>query len=277
MKGSVKTAGIQMSPTAVRARNLKVAGSLIAAAAERGARVICLPQLFSTPWFPAVISKDNFRWAEPEDGETVSFLREAARRAGSVVIAPIFERDGGRFYNTAFVIDEGGAVLGRYRKVHVPQLPFWEEKAYFSPGDLGFPVFETSFGTVGVLLCWDVFFPEGFRILALKGVQMVFVPTASAYVHSRRKWERAAAASAQANGIYVFRVNRTGSEGEQEFYGASFCAGPGGDLVEGPAGASEGVVLADLDLHAISAVRNEWVFLKDRRPDQYGELTEVKR
>jgi N-carbamoylputrescine amidase len=270
----LKIAGVQMAATADREKNRTKAGMLIELAAAEEAKIISLPQLFDTRWFPRAIDNSNFSLAEKEDGQAVTMLRERAERHSVVVIVPIFEEDNGEYFNTAFVIGPDGGIIGKYRKMHVPQLPLWEEKAYFAPGNLGFPVFDTPFARIGVQLCWDIFFPEGFRILALKGAEVVFAPTASAFEHSQRKWERAICASAHANGLFVMRVNRVGREEKQTFYGRSFCARPDGEFVEKPSGSSEGVVLADIELGDVSAARNEWVFLKDRRPGQYKEIAE---
>lgn len=275
MTRKIKTAGVQLAPGPDRGKNLAKAGMLIEVAAEEGAKIIALPQLFSLPWFPATIDRKNMALAETGDGPTALFLRETARRLGVVLIGSVFEEDGGRYFNTAIVAGPDG-IIGKYRKVHVPQIPLWEERAYFSPGDLGFPVFETPFGRVGVLLCWDIFFPEGFRILALKGAEIVFSLTASAFEHSHKKWERAISAAAHANGFFVFRVNRVGKEERQEFYGKSFCCGPDGEMLDAPSGSSEGVVIAEAALEDVAAVRNEWVFLKDRRPGAYIEIAEAK-
>ncbi len=275
MPRKITVAGVQMAPDEDKGLNIDKAAKLARlAAVEKGAKIICLPQLFANRWFPATVDKKYFSLAEASDGETITAMRALAKELKTVLIAPIFERDGDKHYNTAFVIGQDGSVLGKYRKVHVPQIPLWEERAYFSPGDLGFPVIETPFARIGVLLCWDVFFPEAFRSLALSGAEVVFVPSASAFYHSRQKWERAVAAAAHANGFFVFRANRVGSEESQEFYGRSFCAGPDGESVVSPAGSFEGVVLAECDLGVIGAVRNEWVFLKDRRPETYKKLTE---
>lgn len=276
MEKKIKIAGIQLAPTAEREKNLSKACALIELACSEGARIVSLPQLFNTRWFPCSIDPENLSLAEKEDGPTVSFLREAALKNGAVLIAPVFEEDSGSRFNTAFVIGDKGEVLGKYRKMHVPQIPLWEERAYFKPGDLGFPVFKTPYAQIGIQLCWDVFFPEGFRILALKGAQVIFAPTASAFLHSQKKWERAVSAAAHANGVFIFRVNRVGKEARQEFYGRSFCVGPDGEFVQKPSGPSEGVVLADIDLGNLAAVRNEWVFLKDRRPGEYKEILEAK-
>lgn len=277
MTRKIKAAGVQMAPGADRERNLAKAGMLATVAAGEGAKIIAFPQLFSLPWFPASIDRKNMALAESaETGPTASFLRETAERLGAVLIGSIFEEDGGSYFNTAIVAGPSG-ITGKYRKVHVPQIPLWEERAYFAPGDLGFPVFDTPFGRIGVLLCWDIFFPEGFRILALKGAEMVFALTASAFDHSHGKWERAISAAAHANGFFVFRVNRVGREEKQEFYGKSFCCGPDGEMIDEPSGASEGVIIAEAGLQEVSAVRNEWVFLKDRRPGAYTEISEADK
>jgi len=267
-------AGIQFAPSSDRKETLRQAEHLIKLAAGKGARIACLPQLFSTPWFPARIDSANFSFAESGDGETVTFLREAALKEDIAIVAPVFEKDGSDCFSTAFIIGNDGNILGKYRKIHVPQIPFWEEKTYFKPGDLGFPVFKTPFATIGVLLCWDAFFPEGFRILALKGAEIVFIPTASAFHHSHLKWERAIAAAAHANGFFVFRVNRVGKEEKLEFYGKSFCVGPDGEWLVKPAGSSGGIVLGNMDISEINAARNVWVFLKNRRPDAYKKIAE---
>jgi len=272
MRKIVKTAGIQLAPGRDRERNLEKAGSLISIAAREGAAIAALPELFNTRWFPAAIDKTNLELAESSDGPTVTSLRELASKNHILLIAGVFEKDGEDRFNTAFVIGGDGSIIGKYRKVHVPQIPMWEEKAYFKPGDLGFPVFDTPFGKIGVQICWDVFYPEGFRILALKGAEIVFCPTASAFYHSHGKWELAIAASAHANGIFIFRVNRVGKEDRQEFYGRSFCVKPDGEFLTRPSGASEGIVLADIDLNEIASARGDWVFLKDRRPGEYKEI-----
>jgi len=275
MARKIKAAGVQLAPGPDREKNITKAAMLVEVAAGEGASVIALPQLFSLPWFPATIDRKKMALAETMEGPTATFLVETAKRLGVVLIGSMFEEDGGRYFNTALVAGPEG-LIGKYRKVHVPQIPLWEERAYFSPGDLGFPVFETPFGKLGVLLCWDIFFPEAFRVLALKGAEMVFCLTASAFEHSQAKWERAISAGAHANGFFVFRVNRVGREEKQEFYGKSFCCGPDGEMIDAPSGASEGVIIAEAALEEVAAVRNEWVFLKDRRPGAYSEISGTK-
>jgi len=272
MEKTLSIAGVQMASTAALEENLTKAASLIDIAADKGARIIALPQLFNRPWFPAAIREEDLGLAEEEDGRSITFLRGIAAKKGVVLIAPIFEKAGSDLFNTAFVLGPDGEITGRYRKMHVPAIPLWEERSYFKPGDLGFPVFKTPFGTIGVQLCWDIFFPEGFRILALKGAEVVFAPTASAFLHSRKKWERAISAAAHANGFFVFRVNRVGTDGELEFYGRSFCVRPDGEFIVPPSGSSEGIILAEVNLEDIAAARSSWVFMKDRRPTEYREI-----
>lgn len=274
MEKTLKISGVQLAPTPDTKENTRQAVELVGLAAGEGARIVCLPELFNTPWFPATIDPEYFRYAEPEDGPTITAMREAAAREGVVLVANIFEADGEDRFNTAFVIGSDGDIIGKYRKIHVPQIPLWEEKTYFRPGNLGFEVFDTPFAKIGVLICWDVFFPEGFRILALKGAEVIFCPTAAAFSHSHKKWDRAISAAAHANGVYIMRVNRVGKESRQEFYGRSLCIGPDGELVGKPSGSSVGIVLADIDLSEIARMRNEWVFLKDRRPGDYKEIAE---
>lgn len=275
MRDKLTIAGVQMSSRGSLGENLKKAGELIGIAADKGAKIIVLPQLFNLPWFPFEVNKEHFSLAEGDDGESITAMREAAAKNNVVIIASIFEKADEDYYNTAFVLGEKGSLTGKYRKVHVPQIPLWEERSYFKPGNLGFPVFKTPYATIGVQLCWDVFFPEGFRVLALKGAEVVFAPTASAFLHSRQKWERAIAAAAHANGIFIFRANRVGEEGEQDFYGRSFCVRPDGEFLAAPSGASEGIILSELELKDISTARSSWVFLKDRRPNEYREIVSI--
>ena len=170
------------------------------------------------------------------------------------------------------MFDADGTLLGRYRKNHIPQLPNYQERFYFQPGNLGFPVFATRYATVGVQISWDNFFPEGMRLLALAGAELVFAPTSASVVASHSKWERAIVASAVYNGLFVFRVNRVEGEDELSFYGKSFCADPNGDFVVEPSGGGEGVILAEIDTTWVKAVREAWPFLQNRRPESYRGL-----
>ena len=217
------------------------------------------------------MNKRYFSLAEKADGFTVGTMQKLAKTFGVVLICPIFEIEEGSFYNSAIVIDAGGEVLGSYRKIHVPQIPLWEERYYFSTGNHGFPVFETKFAPIGIQICWDNFFPEGARILALKGAKILFSPTAAAFA-SQRKWETVISSNAIANGIFVFRVNRVGSEEKQDFYGRSFCISPEGEYLDKPTGMKDSIALIEIDLKNIDKIRKEWPFFKDRRPDSYREI-----
>jgi len=268
----VKVAGIQLACSEDKERNVNKAIKFAQIAVERGANIICFQELFTTHWFPKEMGQQHFSLAEDVRGSSVAKMQGLAREAGVVLVCPIFEKENEKtFYNSAFIIDAGGEILGRYRKVHVPQIPLWEEKYYFSPGDLGFPVFKTKFAVIGIQICWDNFFPEGSRILALKGAQVIFSPTAAAFA-SHRRWETVIAASAMTNGVYIFRINRVGSEEKQDFYGMSFCVSPEGELLDKPMGMKEGIALVNVDPKKIDGVRQEWPFFRDRRPGMYKDM-----
>jgi len=268
----LKIAGIQMFGSKDKKKNLTKAKRLAEIAVEQDAKIICFQELFNTHWFPMDINPENFQLAEEIPGPTTEVMQEFAQKTETVMVLPFFEKDlKGFYYNAAVVVDADGKILGQYRKAHVPQLPLWEEKAYFHPGDLGFPVFATRYGQLGIQICWDNFFPEGSRILALKGAQIIFSPTAAA-LDTHEKWEKVICANAATNGVYILRVNRVGSEAKQKFYGKSFCASPEGELVDQPAGNQEGVVMAAIDLSEIERTRRVWTFLRDRRPGIYGEI-----
>jgi N-carbamoylputrescine amidase len=269
----IKLAGIQISCCEEKDRNLEKAIKLTQIAIEKGANLICFQELFTTHWFPREMNKRYFSLAEKMDGFTISSMKKLAEENGVVLICPIFEVDEDSFYNSAFVIDANGEILGSYRKIHVPQIPLWEERYYFSPGNHGFPVFKTKFAPIGIQICWDNFFPEGSRILALKGAKILFSPTAAAFA-SQRKWETVISSNAIANGVYIFRINRVGSEEKQDFYGRSFCISPEGELLDKPTGMKDSITLIEIDLKNIDKVRKEWPFLKDRRPEGYKEIAE---
>ena len=268
----IKVAGVQMFCSEEKERNVDKAVRLAQIAAEKGAQIICFQELFSTHWFPKEMDRKHFTLAENLKGPSLGRMREVARTHEIALVCPFFEEgEEGGFYNTAVVFDAGGEVLGRYRKIHVPQIPLWEEKYYFAPGNLGFPVFHTRFAAIGIQVCWDNFFPEGSRILALKGAQIIFSPTAAAFA-SQKRWETVISGNAISNGVFVFRVNRVGSEEKQDFYGKSFCVSPEGEMVDRPTGMKEGIALVEMDLGDVERVRREWSFFKDRRPETYGEI-----
>ena len=271
--GMLTIAGIQLTCGPDVKVNFSKALDLVQVAVERGAKIICFAECFAWPWFPRKGSEAQRALAEPIPGPMTQALQLVAEQAQAVLIAPMFETaDDSAHYNTTVVVDANGHILGIYRKNHIPDLPNYQERFYFQPGNLGFPVFKTRYATIGVQTCWDNFFPEGARALALKGAQILFCPTACSSPGSVTKWERAIMGHSVYNCLYAFRVNRIGTEGTMTFYGKSFCVDPNGDFVTEPAGAIEGVVLADLDLDRIKLVRDDWTFFLDRRPEIYSEL-----
>jgi len=272
----IKLAGIQISCSEEKERNIEKAVKFAQIAAEKGANLICFQELFTTHWFPREMNKRHFSLAEKIDGPTMTRMQRLAGENEVVLVCPIFEMEENSFYNSAIVIDADGEILGSYRKIHVPQIPLWEERYYFSSGNHGFPVFRTKFAPIGIQICWDNFFPEGSRILALKGAKILFCPTAAAFA-SQRKWETVISSNAVANGVYSFRVNRVGSEEKQDFYGRSFCISPEGELLDKPTGMKDSIALVEIDLKHIEQIRKEWPFLKDRKPETYREICSEKK
>jgi N-carbamoylputrescine amidase len=254
---------------------------LIEEAAEKGARVACLQELFNGPYFGAVQDLKWYDLAESvPEGPTTRLMCEIARAKNMVLVVPLYEEEGtGIYYNTAAVIDADGRYLGKYRKTHIPHCHpgFWE-KFYFRPGNLGYPVFDTAVGRVGVYICYDRHFPEGWRALGLGGAEIVFNPSATVRGLSEYLWKLEQPASACANIYFVGAINRPGTEAPWnigEFYGNSYFADPRGQIVaEGPQ-EQDAVVVADLDLDLIGEVRKTWQFYRDRRPECYGDLVDL--
>jgi N-carbamoylputrescine amidase len=266
-------AGIQLQCGADRDENFSRALDLARIAVERGAQILCFAECFAWPWFPRKAVEGNRQLAVPVPGPMTQSLQLFAEESQVALVAPIFESgdDGGQ-YNSSLVIDASGVILGAYRKNHIPDLPNYQERFYFRPGNLGFPVFRTRHATIGIQTCWDNFYPEGARALALKGAEIIFCPTACSTLGGANRWERAIVGHAVCNAVFAVRVNRVGTEGTMSFYGKSFCVDPNGDFVSEPAGSDEGVVLADLDLDRIKLIRDDWNYLQGRRPGIYKEL-----
>ncbi len=251
-------------------------------AAARGAQIICTQELFLTPYFCQSESAANFDLAEPIPGPATERLSAIAAELGVVLIASLFEkRMAGLYHNTAVVFDADGALLGLYRKMHIPDDPEYYEKYYFTPGDLGYRAWRTRFGTVGVLVCWDQWFPEAARATALLGAQILFYPTAIGWHDHEREalgaaqhdaWETVQRGHAVANGVYVCAVNRVGREGALDFWGQSFIADPFGRRIARAPIDSESILLERLDLDEIERTRRDWPFLRDRRIDSYDAL-----
>ena len=266
----MRIAGIQISSGPDIGRNIERAVEMAGVAAEKNAGIICYPELFLTPWFPSQEEPSLRSLAQDASGEALSRFCTLSGSTKTVLIIPFFEASHGKYYNSTAVIDSG-SLIGVYRKVHVPNLPLYREQFYFTPGDSGFPVFATSQGRIGVQICWDNLFPEGSRILALKGAEIIFSPTAAS-LNTHSLWERAITANAFANNLFIFRVNRVGQEEGISFYGRSFCADPWGEMASELAGAKEAIVIADIDPAARVAAAETWGFLRHRRPGEYGDL-----
>jgi N-carbamoylputrescine amidase len=254
----------------------------IAAAADQGAQIVCLQELFRSRYFCQSENHRNFKLAEPIPGPTTEALSALAAARQIVIVASVFERrSAGIYHNTAVIIDADGSIAGIYRKMHIPDDPLYYEKFYFTPGDLGFPSFHTRYATVGALVCWDQWFPEGARSAALAGAQILLYPTAIGWIPNEPKlvagqqrdaWELIQRSHAVANGVYVASVNRVGREGRIKFWGNSFVAGPFGEIIAHAGGDREEILLASCDLAKTEEIRQSWPFLRDRRIDAYGPL-----
>jgi N-carbamoylputrescine amidase len=262
--------------------NLDKAVERVAAAAKKGAQIVCLHELFRSRYFCQSENHKNFDLAESIPGPTTEALSGVASKYEIVIIASVFERrSAGIYHNTAVVIDADGSIAGIYRKMHIPDDPLYYEKFYFTPGDLGFPSFETRYAKIGALVCWDQWFPEGARLAALSGAQILFYPTAIGWIpnepravaqQQRAAWELIQRSHAVANGVYVASVNRVGREGKIKFWGHSFVAGPFGEIIAHAGGEREEILLARCDLGKIEETRQSWPFLRDRRIDAYAPL-----
>ena len=282
---SVTVALIQMSCTSSRAANVEKACARIAQAASAGANIVCLQELFAGQ-YPCQ-SEDHARFgeAEPIPGPTSEQLARTAAEHQVVIIGSLFERRApGLYHNTALILDADGRQVGLYRKMHIPDDPLYYEKFYFTPGDLGFSSWETKFGKLGACVCWDQWYPEAARLTALTGAKILFYPTAIGW-HPQEKaeygasqhsaWETMMRSHAIANGVFVAAVNRVGTEGQLEFWGASFIADPNGNVLARASHQLEETLLVECNLDKIDVVRTHWPFLRDRRIDAYGDL--VKR
>jgi N-carbamoylputrescine amidase len=279
---------VQMKLSADPEENLSCAVARVEEAAHKGAQVICLPELFRSQYFCQREDAAMFDLAEPVPGPSTQALGAAAKRAGVVVIAPIFERRAaGLYHNSAAVIDASGEIAGLYRKMHIPDDPAYYEKFYFTPGDLGFRAFDTKFGRVSTLICWDQWYPEGARLAALDGACILFYPTAIGWHPAEKKeygaaqydaWRTVQRGHAIANGVYVAAVNRTGHEIPRdggdgiEFWGGSFLCDPQGVVLAEASHDREEILIGTVDLARLEDVRRNWPFLRDRRIDSYSGI-----
>jgi len=279
---------VQMSMSRDPRENMDKAVAKVKEAAKAGAQVVCLPELYRSPYFCQKEDHAFFDLAETVPGPSTEILGRAAKEAGAVVVAPIFEkRATGLYHNSAVVLDATGEKVGLYRKMHIPDDPAFYEKFYFTPGDLGFQAFDTKAGRIGTLICWDQWYPEGARLTALKGASVLFYPTAIGWhphekeqygTAQRSAWQTIQRSHAIANGVYVAVVNRIGHEVPAEggpgleFWGSSFVADPFGVVVAEASTDKEEIVIGEVDLGRQEEVRRNWPFLRDRRIDAYAGI-----
>jgi beta-ureidopropionase len=272
----VRAALVQSKWTGDKDSMIKANVALARRAADEGAQVLCFQELFYGPYFCQVQDPEYFSYTESIPGPTTELMQDLARETHMVLIVPIYEvEQEGVFYNTAVVIDADGTYLGKYRKHHIPQVKGFWEKYYFRPGNLGYPVFQTAVGPIGVYICYDRHFPEGWRALGLAGARIVFNPSATSRGLSAYLWNLEQPAAAAANEYFVGAINRVGVEelGDNNFYGSSYFASPRGQLVgEAASETDDDVIVRDLDMSILKEVRQTWAFYRDRRPDSYGEL-----
>ena len=278
MARTVTAAIVQVAWTGDKDSMIELHEKYVAEAAAAGTQVMCFQELFYGPYFCQVQDTEFYAYAEAvPDGPATKRFQELAAKHEMVLVLPMYEREkAGFLYNTAAVIDADGSYLGKYRKTHIPQVKGFWEKFYFRPGNLGYPVFETAIGTVGVYICYDRHFPEGWRALGLAGAEIVFNPSATSRGLSAYLWQLEQTSAAAANMYFVGAINRVGIEplGDNDFYGTSYFASPRGQFVNGTASdQTEELVVRDLDLDQIDEVRSQWAFYRDRRPDIYESLT----
>ncbi|MEY4113838.1 MAG: hypothetical protein RLZ76_531 [Bacteroidota bacterium] len=278
---------VQMSCSSDAKQNMDKAVKGIREAAEKGANIVCLQELFTSLYFCDVEDYENFKLAESIPGASTDQLSVVAKELGVVIIASLFEkRTQGIYHNTTAVLDADGTYLGKYRKMHIPDDPAYYEKFYFTPGDLGYKVFQTKFAKIGVLICWDQWYPEAARLTALMGAEVLFYPTAIGWATSQDQatndeqfnaWQTIQRSHAVANGVHVVSVNRVGFEqnGAMKFWGGSFVANPFGRLLSQASHDNEEVMVVDIDTQKTDSYRTHWPFMRDRRIDSYGDI--VKR
>lgn len=274
---------VQMSCSENVADNMQKAISGIREAAAKGAQIVCLQELFTSLYFCDVEDHENFKLAEAIPGPSTDTLSAVAKELGVVIIASLFEkRAAGLYHNTTAVLDADGTYLGKYRKMHIPDDPGYYEKFYFTPGDLGYKVFETKFAKIGILICWDQWYPEASRITALMGAEVLFYPTAIGWdtnetdPNTNREqynaWQTIQRSHAVANGVHVVSVNRVGREADQQFWGGSFVANPFGSLLYLGSHENEEVHVQEIDLAKTEYYRSTWPYLRDRRIDSYDPI-----
>jgi len=282
----VKIGLVQMSCSSDKTANLQKAIAKIKEAAAKGAQIVCLQELFTSLYFCDVEDYNNFKLAESIPGPSTDILSQTAKELGVVIIASLFEkRAEGLYHNTTAVLDTDGAYLGKYRKMHIPDDPSYFEKFYFTPGDLGYKVFKTKFANIGILICWDQWYPEAARITSLMGAEILFYPTAIGWATSQDEstnteqynaWQTIQRSHAVANGVPVVSVNRVGFEqnGAMKFWGGSFATNAFGTLLYKASHENEEVAVVEIDTEKSDSYRTHWPFLRDRRIDSYQPITQ---
>ncbi|MGB4775801.1 MAG: carbon-nitrogen hydrolase [Daejeonella sp.] len=283
MQQKVKLGLVQMACTNNKEENLQKAIAKVKDAASKGAQIICLQELFTSLYFCDEENYDNFSLAESIPGPSSDQLSAVAKELNVVIIASLFEkRTQGIYHNTTAVLDADGTYLGKYRKMHIPDDPGFYEKFYFTPGDLGYKVFKTKFATIGVLICWDQWYPEAARITALMGAEILFYPTAIGWAQTQDEgtnteqynaWQTIQRSHAIANGVHVVSVNRVGIEARVNFWGGSFIANPLGTVLYQASHQNEEVIVQEIDPTKTDSYRVHWPFLRDRRIDSYAPIT----
>jgi N-carbamoylputrescine amidase len=282
-ENKVRVGLVQMSCTAEPQQNLEKAVARVREAARQGAQIVCLQELFTSLYFCDVESYDNFKLAEKIPGHSTDVLSALAAELNVAIIASLFEkRTNGLYHNTTAVLDADGTYLGKYRKMHIPDDPGYYEKFYFTPGDLGYKTFQTKYAKIGVLICWDQWYPEAARITTLMGAEILFFPTAIGW-HKLQEidtnneqyqaWQTIQRGHAVANGVPVVAVNRVGEEGDMRFWGGSFVANPFGRLLYQASHEEEEIHVQELDMAKSDDYRTHWPFLRDRRIDSYQPIT----
>ncbi|MCH9053445.1 MAG: acyltransferase [Proteobacteria bacterium] len=288
--GTIRVGLIQMalkaetseSPSAIRQKMIEAHLPFIEQAGADGVQVLCFQELFTQPYFPP--SQDGKWYSAVErvpDGLTVRLMQEHAKKHAMVIVVPVFEEEmTGVYYNTAAIIDADGKYLGKYRKTHLPQVAGFYEKFFFKPGNSGWPVFDTAYFKLGVYICYDRHFPEGWRALALNGAEYIVNPSATVAGLSRYLWELEQPASAVANGVFIGAINRVGEEAPWNigrFYGSSYVVNPRGEIVVQAGEGQDQLISADINLEEVREIRNLWQFYRDRRPETYGELVDLRK
>jgi len=279
---TVNVALVQMSCAADIPQNIDKAAAMVQQAAGAGANIVCLQELYTSQYFPQTVNVKNYDLACPLPNESIEVMQKIAADKKLTIIAPVYEcARPGIYFNTAVIVDADGSITGKFRKVHIPEGPQYLEKFYFTPGNLGYPVFKTAYATIGIGICWDEWFPEVARILGMKGAEIIFYPSAIGSepdlpeYSSQAAWETVIKSHGIVNGLFIAAVNRVGREADMNFYGGSFISNPFGDVLA--RGNSEGdqVVAAELDINQIRQFRDLFHFYRDRRPETYAELLKI--